>query len=198
MDTEPVGFEERKGGEFLFDFDDFERMAKAGMFARVDDRVELIEGRIHEMAPISLDHGEIAGATLIGLANRLKAAGFGREAFKVITHATLKIGKRSAPEPDVFVVRPATGKYAEADDAVLVVEVSISTGKNDLTTKSRLYARAGVPEFWMIEPEYRRLRVFRDPQADGSWASMVVLEGDDQTVSPLFAPQISLPLTELF
>jgi hypothetical protein len=50
----------------------------------------------------------------------------------------------------------------------------------------------------MVEPERRILRVFRDPRPDGTWASTTVLEGKQAAVSPLFAPQISIPLSELF
>jgi Uma2 family endonuclease len=199
MTTTGVGFEERNGGEFLFDFEDFERMDEAGVFRRVDGRVELIEGKIQTMAPISGEHGESSVVVIVALTNALIAAGVKRQDLRVVTHASLKIGNRSAPEPDVFVVGPrGERKYYEETDAVLVVEVSISTRENDLTTKSRIYSRAGIVEFWMVEPEQRRLRVFRGPCPDGTWDSTTLLEGDGATVSPLFAPQISIPLTELF
>jgi Uma2 family endonuclease len=198
MSTAATGFQDREGGDFLFDFEDFERMAQAGVFSRAQGSVELIEGKIRHMAPISADHGEVSGNAAFALKSRLGRAGLGHGTFRVIVHATLKIGEHSAPEPDVFVTKPFGHKYGEAKDAVLVVEVSISTRDNDLATKSILYARAGIPEFWMVEPESRRLRVFREPRVDGTWASITVLESDGAAVSPLFAPQISLPLTELF
>lgn len=198
MTTIDAGFEERSGSEFLFDFDTFEKIDELGIFERAEGRVELIDGRLLEMSPISGDHGEISGGVFFRLKAAVMALGL-EDAFKLIVHATLKIGENSAPEPDVFVARPkGDRKYYESRDAVLVVEVSISTRDNDLKFKSTIYARADVPEFWMVEPEQRRLRVFRDPQSDGSWASTIVLEGEDATVSPLFAPQISIPLSELF
>jgi Uma2 family endonuclease len=80
---------------------------------------------------------------------------------------------------------------------VLVVEISISTRGNDLTLKSRLYAEAGVLEYWVVEPESRKVTVHREPKPDGTWASVTVLEGDAY-VSPLFASQIHIPLSELF
>jgi len=199
MSMTQAGFEERKGGEFLFDFDDFERMDEAGLFRRVDGRVELIEGKIRTMAPISGEHGESSVVVIVALTNALVAAGIKREDLRVVTHASLKIGDHNAPEPDVFVVGPRGGrKYYEDGDAVLVAEISISTRANDLNTKSRVYSRAGIAEFWMVEPEHRRLRVFRYPRADGTWASTTILEGGGAAISPLFAPQISIPLSELF
>jgi Uma2 family endonuclease len=192
------GFEERGDSEFLFDFDQFERMDEAGIFSGAQGHVELIEGKIIQMAPASADHGEVSGSIYYALKSASIAAGV-EKLHRFIVHATLKIDEYSAPEPDILVIRAGEGeKYARAEQAVLVVEVSISTRENDLTVKSRLYAEAGVPEYWVVEPEARKLSIFREPRSDGTWASTTTLEGDATTVSPLFAPQISISLSELF
>ena len=197
MTTTDAGFWERGDSEFLFDFDQFERMDQAGVFSGVQGHVELIEGKIIQMAPASTDHGSANANVVFAIESALRTLS-PRPALKVIVNATLQIGRRSAPEPDVFVVRTGGDeKYAQAEQAVLVVEVSISTRGNDLTVKSRLYAEAGVPEYWVVEPESRKLSVFRAPKSDGTWASATVLEGDAY-VSPLFASQIHIPLSELF
>ena len=197
MTATDAGFWERGDSEFLFDFDQFELMDQAGVFDGVERRVELIEGKIIQMAPGSMDHGGVNAKAVFAIMAALRALS-PRPALEVMTNATLQIGRRSAPLPDVFVMRTAgTGKYAQAEQAVLVVEVSISTRGNDLTVKSRLYARAGVPEYWVIEPGGRKLNVFREPKPDGTWASVTVLEGDAH-VSPLFSSETHIPLSELF
>ena len=76
-----------------------------------------------------------------------------------------------------------------------MIEVSVSTRDNDLTIKRPLYARAGIPEFWIVEPEARLIRVFRDPRPDGSWGDETVVT--DGTVTPLFSDQVHLTLAEL-
>ncbi|MBU2116002.1 MAG: Uma2 family endonuclease, partial [Alphaproteobacteria bacterium] len=59
-----------------------------------------------------------------------------------------------------------------------------------------LYARAGIPELWIVEPSARLVRVFRDPRPDGSWGDeAVVTEG---VVAPLFSDQVRVDLAELF
>ncbi|MBO9560007.1 MAG: Uma2 family endonuclease [Caulobacter sp.] len=192
------GFEERGDTEFLFDFDQFELMDQAGVFNGVEGRVELIEGKVLQMAPTSPDHSSASNDVAVSLTNKLTAQGLYRTAFRVLPNATLKIGERSAPEPDVLVARPfADHKYPEPSDVALVVEVSISTRDSDLTSKSRLYAQARIPEYWVVEPETRKLTVHREPQPDGTWGSVTVLEGDAY-VSPLFSSQIHIPLSELF
>lgn len=181
---------------FRFTFDQFEQMFDDGMFQDVWNRVELLDGRIVEMAPGSDDHGKTSAELIYQIAAGLRAAGLNAE-FGVRTDGTLRIGDYSAPEPDVFVVRNFSGrKYAEASDAVLLVEVSISTRADDLKIKMPMYARAGVPEAWMVEPESRLIRVFRDPRPDGSWGDeTVVTEG---AVTPLFSDQVRVDLAELF
>ena len=198
MTASEPGLEDAAVSDFLFDFGAFEQMDQAGLFQRAWGRVQLIEGRLLEMAPTSSDHGDTSGEALFALKSAAITAGIAAD-FRFLIHATLKIGEHNAPEPDLMIVRTFTGrKYAEAADAVLVVEVSISTCDGDLKLRAPLYARAGVPEFWVIEPEERRLTIFRAPQPNGSWASTMVHDDHDDAISPLFAPQIRITLSELF
>jgi len=84
--------------------------------------------------------------------------------------------------------------YHEAADAVLVVEVS--TADADKTVKVPLYARAGIAELWIVEPEKGSVTRYRAPCPDGTRDEVrTVTEGH---ASPLFAPQIQISLTELF
>jgi len=181
---------------FRFTFDQFEQMFDDGMFQNVWNRVELLDGRIVEMAPGSDQHGKTGAELIYLIAAGLRAAGLKAE-FGVRTDGTLRIGEYSAPEPDVYVVRNFSGrKYAEASDAVLLVEVSISTRADDLRIKMPMYARAGIPEFWIVEPEARLIRVFRDPRPEGSWGDEAVVT--DGAVTPLFSDQVRVELAELF
>ncbi|MFN3538029.1 MAG: Uma2 family endonuclease [Brevundimonas sp.] len=189
------GFEEAPH-PFRFDFDDFERISQAGVFARAQKRVELLDGEIIEMAPISASHGDLTVELAVLLTNALRTLEL-KEPLKVSGHVSLRIGEHSAPEPDILLARPPEGRvYYEAADAVLVIEISISTRNNDLKIKTPLYARAGIPELWIVEPENRRVRVCRHPRPDGTWADeATVTEG---SISPLFAPGMDISLSDLF
>ncbi len=181
---------------FRFTFDQFEQMFDDGQFQSVWNRVELLEGRIVEMAPGSDDHSKTNANLVVRLGMKLIEAGLTAE-FGVRTVGTVRIGDCSAPEPDVYVVRNFSGrKYAAASDAVLLVEVSISTRADDLKIKIPMYARAGVPEVWMVEPEARLIRVLRDPSPDGSWGEARVVTED--AVTPLFSDQVRIALADLF
>ncbi len=195
MTSTPSGMQEGPV-EFRFDFSQFEQMFEQGILNSLGPRIELLEGRIVEMAPIGAEHADVTAdlTTSFTIGIRSDAALPG---LRVSTGATLRIGSHSAPEPDLLVARRRDGrKYYEASDAVLVVEVSVSTRDNDLTIKRPLYARAGIPEFWIVEPEARLIRVFRDPHPDGTWGhEAVVTEG---AVAPLFSDRVRVDLAELF
>ncbi len=196
MTTTPSGMQEGPA-DFRFDFDRFERMFELGILNDLGPRVELLEGRIVEMSPIGGEHGDTAAAVIVALAGPIRRIPALADILRIATAVTLKIGQFSAPEPDVLIARRREGrKYYEAADAVLVIEVSVSTRDNDLAIKRPLYARAGIPEFWIVEPETRLIRVFRDPRPDGSWGhEVVVTEG---VVTPLFSDQVRVDLAELF
>jgi Uma2 family endonuclease len=102
----------------------------------------------------------------------------------------------SEPEPDlgVFVgdAKAYTTKHAET--AELVVEVSINTVRRD-RLKSRIYAGAAVKEYWLIEPDARRITVYRQP-ADGNYAVCEThVEG---IVASASVPAFRVALNELF
>jgi Uma2 family endonuclease len=196
MTTTPTGMQEGPA-DFRFDFDRFERMFELGILNDLGPRIELLEGRIVEMSPIGGEHGDTAANVIVALAGPVRRIPALADIFSIATAVTLRIGQFSAPEPDVLIARRRDGrKYYEAADAVLVVEVSVSTRDNDLTLKRPLYARAGIPELWIVEPEARLVRVFRDPQPNGSWGhEAVVTEG---VVTPLFSEQVRVDLAELF
>ncbi len=95
----------------------------------------------------------------------------------------------SDPEPDLVVL---TRPYNElqprpkACDVRLVVEVSDTTLAFDLTQKARLYARAGIADYWVLDVVGRRLIVHRQPQ-DGAFQDVKVYTAPE-SVAPLAAP----------
>jgi Uma2 family endonuclease len=95
------------------------------------------------------------------------------------------------PEPDAVVVKREYFCFARnnprPEDLHLVVEVADSTLVFDLSTKAALYARAGIVEYWVLDINRRQLIVHRNASA-GKYESAMIY-GDNETVSPLAAPQ---------
>lgn len=123
---------------------EFVRAWEAGVF---DHRVELVEGEIWPVV-IGDWHGETVGQVLASLP---------RSGVRV-TNATLPTGG-SLPDPDCWVRRADVDPIGaigtrlsvwNADDVLLVVEVSDETMIQDLNVKAALYGRAGYPAYWVV------------------------------------------------
>jgi Uma2 family endonuclease len=103
------------------------------------------------------------------------------------------------PEPDLIVFskpyREFTGN-PQPSDLRLVVEISDSTISFDLTTKARLYARARIVEYWVVDIPGRRIVVHRDPQ-EGKYRS-VIAYSEQESVKPLASPDSEFPVGSAF
>ena len=192
-----AGFAEQGLTEFLLTVDDLETMVEAGVFARDDAaRVELVEGRLVRISPESLPHGRAAARLSLTLNEALRRLGLD-QTFEVLNSSTVRISDTSAFDPDGAVIRrDATGFFMRADQVVLIIEASLATLRRDLGSKSRAYAAAGIPEYWVIDIKAGRLRVFRAP-VDGAWSETLTFGVEDR-VSPLFAPGAAIALTSVF
>ena len=154
-------------------------------------RVELIEGEIIEMQPVGGEH--IRG---VNVGNRVLGRAFG-DAFFVSVQNPFDVSDDIEPQPDLAVIAGDPAALAEAPStAALIVEVSDSTLRYDRTTKTRLYARAGVPEYWIVNLVDRVLEVYRQPQSSGGYAD-VRLCRPGETLTPFAAPQAVIAVADL-
>jgi Uma2 family endonuclease len=104
------------------------------------------------------------------------------------------------PVPDIFVrkrppvdMRTPNPQPSELD---LVVEVSDSSLRFDMTVKARLYARAGIVEYWVLDVSGQRLIVHREPTLTGYRS--VIAYNESERVAPLASPQHELEIAKLF
>jgi len=176
---------------------EYERLVENGVFA-AGDRVELIDGLLVVAEPQSSAH-----YTAIKLVERALARAFG-EGWTIRSQGPIALDDASEPEPDVAVVRGDVRAHAHAHpaDPVLVVEVAVTSLAFDREHKSSLYARAGRPEYWVVNLVDRTLEVRRDPapraEAPYGWDySLVDVLGPDGTTAPLAAPGASIVVAEL-
>jgi Uma2 family endonuclease len=93
----------------------------------------------------------------------------------------------SEPEPDVVVTCMETsafaGRHPRPEDIILIAEVADSSLRTDLIVKARLYARAGIPEYWALDLQLRRLHVHRDP-ANGKYGFVSILAESEAVTHP--------------
>ena len=177
----------------LFTVEEYHRMAEAGIF-HPDERVELIEGDVVEMAPIGPRH---AGCVIN--ANRLFFTRLGDRAV-VSPQNPVVIQPRSEPQPDLLLLRRRAVSYSRelptAEDVLLAVEVADTTIRFDRLVKARLYAGAGIAEFWLFLAMDGAVEVYRAPAA-GGYTSVTRLD-PGQTVSPLAFPDVAFTVTDFF
>src|SRR4029453_7150259 len=158
-------------------------------FSRQDERLELLDGLLLVKEPQSSAH--MTAVRLVEDALRLAFGG----GWDVPTQGPIALDPRSEPEPDVSVVRGSPRDYRDAypTSPVLVVEVALTSLRLDRTRKGRAFARAGVPEYWIVNLVDRVLEVHRDPgRLDDTrrrWAyRSIQMLAPDAAVSPLAAP----------
>lgn len=168
-------------------------MGEGRVFAP-DARLELIEGEIIEMAPIGPQH-----AGIVAILSRLLWQVVGERAI-VWAQNPIRIGDRSMPQPDVVLLKPRADGYTRSHpvpaDVLLLIEVSDTTLRFDVSTKMPIYARAGVVEAWVVDIESSSVSVFRDPDANGYRARFTV--SGEERVGAMAMPGIEVVVSELF
>jgi Uma2 family endonuclease len=174
---------------------EYDRLGEIGFFR--DQRVELIHGRIVKLPPMRNEH-----AVGVGLTEDALRMAFGTGHW-VRVQMPLPVTAASEPEPDLAVVPGGPRDYTDhPTTALLIVEVSDTTLRYDCGVKARLYARAGIADYWVLDLVHRRLRVFRDPRPDPAHSQRLVYGpatnlNPADTVSPLAAPQSQITVADL-
>ncbi|MGH8226581.1 MAG: Uma2 family endonuclease [Steroidobacteraceae bacterium] len=172
---------------------EYHRMGELGFFGP-EERVELIDGQVIDMAPIGLPH-----MAAVDRLTRVFVRTLGESAI-VRIQGSVTIEEFSEPQPDLTVLKPRDDfyrtRYANASDTLLVIEVSDTTWRYDRHVKLPLYARCGIPEFWIVDVQRGALHRFHGPSADG-YAESTSTESPG--VTPIRAlPDFTVNLSGLF
>jgi Uma2 family endonuclease len=176
---------------------EYERLIDLGVFQPGED-IELIGGELMVAEPQGAPHYTAIRKT----AKALEAA-FG-PGWEVRTEGPIGLDDESEPEPDVAVVPGAPDDYARAHPSrpALTVEVAESSLALDRQRKGSLYARAGLPDYWVLNLVDRVLEVYREPAPDSAapfgwrYGRSEVFEASAR-VTPLAAPGSSIPVSRL-
>ncbi|HEY3459113.1 MAG TPA: Uma2 family endonuclease [Bryobacteraceae bacterium] len=104
------------------------------------------------------------------------------------------------PQPDIIVLNRPSWEFKKENpqptDLRLVIEVSDASVGFDLTKKARLYARAGILEYWVVDIAAQRLVVHREPS--GGHYGSVVAYADQETVAPMALPTAEFRVADAF
>ncbi len=150
--------------ERLLHVEEYQRMVEVGILTE-DDRVELLAGRMIQMSPIGIRH--------VNCVNALTSlfAPFYDEVI-ISVQNPLQLDQLSLPEPDLAILKKDERKtpiaLPNAEEVLLVVEVADSSLGKDSQIKQELYAKAAVPEYWIVDLVNDLILIFRKPQ-DGAY-----------------------------
>jgi Uma2 family endonuclease len=171
---------------------DYHRMAEAGILD-ADSRVELIHGEIIDMAPIGASHA----ATTTNL-NKLLVLAVADRAV-VWPQNPVLLDEHNEPQPDLALLKPRPDyqhRKPGPEDVLLIVEVADTTLGRDLSVKVPLYARAGIPEVWIVDVKGQRVLVYAEPSRSGSYVHERA-QGRG-ALSPHLLPAVSVRIEDLF
>jgi Uma2 family endonuclease len=174
-----------------FSVEEYHRMVAAGILGE-DERVELLEGEIVQMSPQKPAHMR----ALVRL-NRFFSRKLS-EAYVVRPQGPLQLAD-SEPEPDLAIVRADEDRpESHPGSALLVVEVADSSLRHDLTVKMQLYAKAGIPEYWLVIVPRRQVEVLTEPDAAaGDYRRRQTLDEGGE-LRPRFRRGLALKVGSLF
>ena len=176
-------------------YDDFLLLPDDGL------RHEIIDGEHYVTPSPNLRHQDLALRLAVSLSNHLEDRPDRGRVF--IAPFDVVFSFHDIVEPDVIFVAPdqldvLTDKNIQGTPAMVVEILSPSTRKRDRQIKRTLYERAGVHEYWLVDPDLDVVTIHRR-LADGSFplAARLSAEGHDTLETPLL-PGWSVALTRLF
>jgi Uma2 family endonuclease len=174
---------------FKWLIEDWHRLVDSGVLE--NKQVELLEGEIIQVSPESPMHSSTNYSVAKYLRSTLQNQVVIREAHPI----TLD---NSEPEPDIAIVAaPYTTYFARhpyPQDIYLLIEISNKTLKIDLEQKSKIYARNGIPEYWVIDLINHKVWVHTQPEQD---MYIQITEYSSGIIIPSTFPDLKIPVEQL-
>jgi Uma2 family endonuclease len=143
-----------------------------------DGRYEVVDGVLYMSPSPSWDHQSIILEIVVRLHSFVQVMGLGRVC---VAPFDVELSYANIVQPDVFIVlnehldRITSSRVIGAPD--LVIEIaSPSTARYDLHEKQNAYARAGVPEYWIVNPKTSTVELL--VLKDNAYRSLGLFSGD--------------------
>lgn len=179
--------------------DQVHRMLAAGILSDTEP-VELIDGLLVRKArgpegdPMVISSAHALAVTLLGRLDRLVEP----HGFHVRVQQPVTLSEVSEPEPDVAIVRGMPESFSTRhpgpEDLVAVVEVAESSLAYDRTAKQRLYASAGIDQYWVLNLVDRQVEVHSEPIVDRREYGRVAVARPGETISLVLGPAAKVEL----
>ena len=176
---------------------EYDRLIDLGVF-QPGERLELLDGWLIVREPQGTEHSAAIRRVLTVLRRTLG------EAWQIDSQLPVALDDLSEPEPDVFVVPKDPNSYRDAhpSNPLLIIEVAKTSYRIDHEYKASLYARAVVPEYWIVDLIHETVEVHREPEESAAarygwrYRSVQTL-GPPASVAALLAPDHPIPVADL-
>ena len=174
---------------FRWSLQDFDRLSELGFFGECE-HIELIDGELVPMHSKGARHEWVRGELQNYLVRRLAPS------YRLFNEPGWRPGGDYYLEPDMIICRAGPQPSAVPPSEVLLkVEVSDTSLAYDTGRKAAIYARLGVPEYWIIDVNRMTTRVHRGPTATG-YSEIMTLPAD-QPIAATGIPGFSARLADL-
>lgn len=171
---------------------EYHKMAEVGIL-KSDDKVELLNGEIIKKSPIGSLH---AGYLII--IDELLSDELGKKVH-INIQSPVRLGNFSEPEPDLMILKRRKDYYLtrlpRPKDILLIVEVADTTLEKDRAVKAPLYAKAGIPEYWILNVPEKQLEVFSIPK-NGKYQNESIVKGQESAYFEAF--EINIKASDIF
>jgi Uma2 family endonuclease len=176
-----------------FSSKDYHQMIEIGILGE-DDRVELIDGEIVDMAAIGSHHSACTKKSHTFFTQKLGD----RVLLGVQDPISLEDG--TEPEPDIALLHPANHFYVNQHptpaDVFFILEIADTSFVYDRDVKLLKYAQAGIAEAWLLNLTTQEILACRHPSANGYSHIQTITRG--QSLALLAFPNVVVTFDDLF
>jgi Uma2 family endonuclease len=129
----------------------------------------------------------------------MRAPSSGSTSGWLVNWLRVTLGHRSEPVPDLAVVRAEDiNRKTLPRTALLVIELADTSLRKDRGFKAALYARSGIPEYWIVNVQNATIEAHRDPDSAAGRYRTLLTVAKDATLVPASVPGVTISLSELF
>lgn len=172
---------------------DYAKMTASGILAE-HERIELIDGKIFQMSPIDPQH-----ALIINRIAKLLFTHLDENQADISIQNPIQIPQFSQPEPDIALIKTEqnrnTEQHPQPSDVFLIIEVANTSYKVEKEIKLPLYAKAGIPEYWIVRTDKQEIETYHSPSENDYEAKELIRPEDTLTIQSL---HIQLPASKVF
>lgn len=180
----------------LINVDEYHLMGEIGILE--EKGLELIEGEIIIKSRSTSQHASCVSC-LNHLLSKAKLVNQLKEEVILSIKNPVTLDEYSETEPDITILKYKLGYYKDAHptpkDVLLLIEVADSTLVSDREVKATLYAKAGIPEYWIVNLADNQVEVFHSPNADLYQQTSIF--GINDEIKTQYSDQITIQVQDI-